>query len=157
MVILKTLATQICIEMKFLKLYLRLGVAFGFLSAVADRFGLWPKNLSAWGNWENFLVSTKNLNPWFPENLISAFGFLATAAEIIFGLCLLVGYKINLFSKLSGLLLLIFALAMAFSSSIKTPLDYSVFAASGAAFAIGTIKVKFLEVDQLLTKSRKKR
>jgi hypothetical protein len=46
---------------------------------------------------------------------------------------------------------------MAFSSSIKTPLDYSVFAASGAAFAIGTIKVKFLEVDQLLTKSRKKR
>lgn len=143
--------------MKFLKLYLRLGIGIGFLSAVADRFGLWPKNLSAWGNWENFLVTTKNMNPWLPENLIAGIGFMATAAEIIFGLCLIVGYKTNLFSKLSGILLLVFALAMAFSSSIKTPLDYSVFAASGAAFALGTIKKKFLEIDQLFAKSRKKR
>jgi thiosulfate dehydrogenase [quinone] large subunit len=143
--------------MKFLKLYLRLGIAFGFLSAVADRFGLWPKKISFWGNWENFLVSTKNMNPWLPENLIFAFGSMATAAEILFGLCLLFGFKTSLFGKLSGLLLLIFGLAMAFSSGIKAPLDYSVFAASGAAFAMGTIKAKFLEADQILTKSKKKR
>ena len=143
--------------MKFLKLYLRLGIGIGFLSAVADRFGLWPKNISAWGSWENFLVSTRNVIPWLPENLVPVFGFTATAAEIIFGMCLLLGFKTRLFAQLSGLLLLVFALAMAFSSGIKAPLDYSVFAASGAAFALGTIKPKFLEIDQLLTKSRKKR
>jgi hypothetical protein len=39
---------------KNLKLSLRFAVGFGFLSAVADRFGMWPKEISAWGNWEDF-------------------------------------------------------------------------------------------------------
>lgn len=120
------------------------------LSAVADRFGLWPADISAWGNWQSFLDYTGVLNPWIPTILIPFLAILATVAEALFGICVLIGLKTEFFAKLSGVLLLIFALAMTFSLSIKAPLDYSVFAASGAAFALSTMKTKFLELDVLI-------
>lgn len=120
------------------------------LSAVADRFGLWPADISAWGNWQSFLDYTGVLNPWIPTILIPFLAILATVAEALFGICVLIGLKTEFFAKLSGILLLIFALAMTFSLSIKAPLDYSVFAASGAAFALSTMKTKFLELDVLI-------
>jgi thiosulfate dehydrogenase (quinone) large subunit len=39
---------------------------------------------------------------------------------------------------------------MTFSRGIKAPLDYSVFTASAAAFALSLIKEKFLELDSLI-------
>ena len=51
--------------------------------------------------------------------------------------------------KLSGWLLLIFALAMTFTTGIKAPLDASVFAASAATFSLALIKEIFLEIDLL--------
>lgn len=136
-------------NVKLIKLFLRLSLGAGFISAVADRFGFWSKELSAWGNWQNFLAYTQSLNPLIPQSIIPFVGWAATSLEIIFGLCLIIGFKTCLFAKLSGWLLLIFALAMAFSRDIKAPLDYSVFAASAAAFALSLIKEKFLEVDAL--------
>lgn len=133
---------------KIIKLFLRLGLAAGFLSAVADRFGLWPKEVSVWGNWDAFLAYTQILNPWFPESFIPALAIIATAAEVVFAICLIIGFKTKLFAQLSGLLLLIFALSMTFSIGIKNPLDYSVFSASAAAFALSLMKTKFLELDK---------
>ena len=49
---------------------MRLAIAFGFLSAVADRLGLWPEEISAWGNWESFLEYTQLINPLRIENRI---------------------------------------------------------------------------------------
>jgi thiosulfate dehydrogenase [quinone] large subunit len=132
-----------------LKIYLRLGVGLGFLSAVADRFGLWAAEISAWGNWGSFVEYTGVLNPWLPGNIITAVAILATACELVFGLCILIGFKTELFAKLAGWLLLVFALAIAFSSGIKGALDYSVFAASGAAFALGSLEDKSYELDLL--------
>lgn len=54
-----------------IKLFLRLALSFSFLSAVADRFGLWPAQISVWGNWENFIAYTQVINPWLPEALVS--------------------------------------------------------------------------------------
>ena len=138
-------------ETKIIKLFLRLSIAAGMLSAVADRFGLWNKEISAWGNWTAFLEYTKSLNPWFPASIIPIIGTIATAAETAFALCLLIGYKTELFAKLSGCLLFLFGVAMSYSISIKAPLDYSVFAASGAAFALSLLKEKFCEVDTLFS------
>jgi len=135
-----------------IKLFLRLAISFSFLSAVADRFGLWPAQISVWGNWENFVAYTQVINPWLPEALVSPAAMVATAAEVIFPACLLVGFKTELVAKLSGILLLIFALAMAFSTGIKGAFDYSVFTASAAAFALSTMKEKFLEVDRFIDK-----
>ena len=137
---------------KIIKLFLRFGIGFGFLSAIADRFGLWPAEISAWGNWDSFLSYTKLINPFIPQMLIPAMGVIATAAELIFGICLIVGFRTELMAKLSGYLLLIFALAITFSSGVKGALDYSVFAASAAAFALSIMKDKYLELDLLIDK-----
>ena len=137
---------------KIIKLFLRFGIGFGFLSAIADRFGLWPAEISAWGNWDSFLSYTKLINPFIPQMLIPTMGVIATAAELIFGICLIVGFRTELMAKLSGYLLLIFALAITFSSGIKGAFDYSVFAASAGAFALSMMKDKYLEVDLLFDK-----
>ncbi|MGS2738181.1 DoxX family protein [Sinomicrobium sp. M5D2P17] len=141
---------------KTIKLYLRLAIAIGFLSAVADRLGFWSKEVSVWGNWDEFLDYTQLLNPWAPEGLISTLGFIATAAEVVFALFLLIGFKTELFAKLSGILLLLFALSMTFSTGIKGVFDFSVLTASAASFALGTIKEKYLELDSLLVKDQNK-
>ncbi len=140
-------------DIKIIKLFLRVTIAAGFFSAVADRFGMWPKDVSAWGNWDNFVQYTAAINPWIPISLIGILAIIATAAEIFFAFCLLIGFKTELFAKLSGILLLIFALSMTFSIGIKAPFDYSVFIASAGAFALSTIKIKYLELDMLMSKS----
>lgn len=139
---------------KYLKLFLRLALSLSFLSAVADRFGIWDIEISAWGNWDNFLEYTQAINPWFPVALVPTLGVISTTAEIVFGLCLLIGFKTELFAKLSGFLLLLFALSMTFSTGIKGALDYSVFSASAAAFALSLMKEKYLELDSIISSKK---
>ncbi|MCB0457549.1 MAG: DoxX family protein [Flavobacteriaceae bacterium] len=139
---------------KIIKLFLRISISFGFLSAVADRFGLCREEISTWGNWENFLNFTKLINPWFPESVIPAIATIATGAEIVFAVFLLLGFKTELFAKLSGVLLLLFALSMTFSIGLKSAFDYSVFVASAGAFALSLMKEKYIELDTLIFKSK---
>lgn len=139
---------------KVIKIFLRLAIATSFLSAVVDRFGMWSKEVSVWGNWNSFLEYTQIINPWFPNSMISIVGTIATTAEIFFAICLIIGFKIELFAKLSGFLLLIFALSMTFSTGIKGAFDFSVFSASAGAFALSLMKEKYLELDNLISKSK---
>lgn len=139
---------------KAVKIFLRFGIAAGFLSAVGDRFGMWSYHV-AWGTWDKFLDYTAVLSPWVPASLLPAFGVISTAAEIIFALALIIGYRTESFALLSGLLLLIFALSMTFTTGIKTALDASVFAASGGAFALSLLKEKYFELDNLISKYKK--
>ncbi|MEL0454641.1 DoxX family protein [Flavobacteriaceae bacterium SZ-1-7] len=140
---------------KLIKLFLRLAISIGFLSAAADRFGIWSNEVSVWGNWDSFLSYTEIINPWFPKSLIPTIGILVTAAEVVFAIFLIIGFKTELFAKFSGVLLLIFALSMSFSTGIKGPLDFSVFTASAAAFALSLMKEKYLELDNLIFKTEK--
>lgn len=141
-------------EERLIKLFLRLAIGIGFLSAVGDRFGFWHYHL-AWGNWSNFEKYVGVLTPWAPQALIPLLSILSTVAEILFALCLIIGFKTALFGKLSGLLLLLFALSMTFTTGIKTALDASVFAASAGAFSLGLVREKWLEID-CLAKSKKR-
>ena len=132
---------------------MRISVASAFLSAVADRFGIWSKEISVWGNWDSFMEYTQFINPWFPTSIISTIGSIVTAVEIILAVFLIVGFKTELAAKLSGYLLLIFALSMTFSIGIKGALDYSVFTASAGAFALSLLKEKYLEIDALISRT----
>jgi len=136
------------------KLFLRLSLAFGFLSAVADRLGFWPVEVSAWGNWKNFLDYTQILNPWFPTVIIPTIGFIVTTLEVVFAVCLIVGFKTSLFAKLSCYLLLFFAFAMLTTTGIKGVFDYSVLSASAGAFSLSLLKGNFLEFDKYLLKQQ---
>ena len=143
---------------KLIKIFLRFSLAAGFFSAVADRWGLWSAENSAWGNWDKFVEYTAVLNPWFGASMVSFAAIVATAAEVVFGILLVLGLKTEKVAFLSGILLLIFALSMTYSLGVKAPFDYSVFSASAAAFALSTMKEKYLELDVLFTnKISKKR
>lgn len=137
---------------KFIKLFLRIALATGFLSAVADRWGLWSAKNSAWGSWDKFEEYTAVLNPWFNEGMVSMAAAAATGAEVVLGLFLLLGLKTERTAIVSGVLLLIFGLSMTYSLGIKAPLDYSVFTASASAFALSTMKEKYLELDIIINR-----
>ena len=70
----------------FSSVFLRYALGLGFLSAVADRFGLWgpfgQPNVS-WGNFSRFLEYTHTLNWFVPAGMIPAMGIIATGAELL--------------------------------------------------------------------------
>lgn len=124
------------------KWFLRLGLAAGFLSAVADRVGLWgPPGTPgvAWGEWGAFVDYVATLNWFAPSFLIPPLAWAATLAETLFAFGLLVGWKLRCFALASGLLLSSFALTMVIAEGVKSPLDSSVFAAAGGAFLLAAI------------------
>lgn len=122
-----------------LTVYFRIALGIGFLSAVADRLGLWGAPGTpyvSWGNFHNFLAYTAKLNPWFPASWIPMIGWTATICEICFGVALIIGFRTRLAAGLSGCLALVFALAMLFSIGVHAPLNYSVFAVSAGSFLL---------------------
>ena len=124
-------------------LFARLALAAGFLSAVADRFGLWgpPGGEGvAWGDFATFTGYAARINPWAPAAFVPALAWTATLAEIALALLLVVGYRIRLAALGSGLLLLLFALGMTAGTGIKSAFDASVLAASAAGFLLCTQK-----------------
>ncbi|MGH9434038.1 MAG: hypothetical protein ACRD3T_21120 [Terriglobia bacterium] len=132
--------------------YLRLALGAAFLSAVADRFGIWGgpgAHLVAWGNFHNFLVYAAKLNPWLPASWVPAVGWIATLGETAFGIALIVGYRTRIAALLSGLLLLAFAIGMTTGLGIKAPLNYSVFTASAGAFLLAEPKTYRWSLDAL--------
>jgi uncharacterized membrane protein YphA (DoxX/SURF4 family) len=118
-------------------LFLRLSIAGGFLSSVADRFGIWgapgTPNV-AWGAWAPFVEYAAKLNWFAPAPIVSFLAWAATFGETVFAVGLIVGWQLRWFALGSGLLLLSFALTMTLALGIKAPLNYSVFAACAGAF-----------------------
>jgi putative oxidoreductase len=119
----------------------RVALAAGFLSAVADRFGLWgPPGAPhvAWGDWAHFVAQTATLNWFAPRAAVPIIAAVATLAEAGLAVLLLVGFRLRETALAAGGLLLLFALAMTAALGPKAPLDYSVFAASAAAFLLAS-------------------
>jgi putative oxidoreductase len=125
--------------LKFAEIYGRIALGAAFLSAVADRFGLWGaygKPHVAWGDFAHFTQYAELVNSFLPARMIPLVAWAATVAETAFGLGLILGIYKRVMTLGSAVLLLLFATAMAISFGIKAPLDYSVFGASAAAFLL---------------------
>ena len=133
---------------KMIAYFLRMALAIGFLSAVADRLGFWGSAGStnvAWGNFENFEHYVLYLNPYLNSSFVTIVSWVVTLLEILFALFLLFNYFIKETALLSALLLLSFAVSMSFVSGIKVPFDYSVYTASAAAFSLFLLQSKALQ------------
>jgi uncharacterized membrane protein YphA (DoxX/SURF4 family) len=128
---------------EIVRLFARFALGASFLSAVADRFGLWgphgAKNVS-WGDFAHFVEYTGAVMSLFPSSLTVPFAWAATVAETLFGILLIAGFKIRMASVLSGLLL--------------TPFDYSVFSAAAAAFLLAFWEPDRFTLDKLLNRLR---
>ena len=132
------------------QLFLRIAIAITFLSAVADRFGLWgaPGQPSVtWGNWENFRVYSNLVNSFLPESIGNILAIIATGFEIIFSVLLLIGYKTRIVACAAGVLLLCFGLAMTISFGLKPALDYSVWVDAAASFLLCSIPSYAFSID----------
>jgi uncharacterized membrane protein YphA (DoxX/SURF4 family) len=142
---------------EIVRLFARFALGASFLSAVADRFGLWgphgAKNVS-WGDFAYFVEYTGAVMSLFPSSLTASFAWAATVAETLFGILLIAGFKMRMASVLSGLLLLSFAMGMVTGLGIKTPFDYSVFSAAAAAFLLAFWEPDRFTLDKLLNRSR---
>ncbi len=136
-------------------LLLRIGLGVGFLSAVADRFGLWgafgQPNVE-WGNFSRFLEYTHTLNWYLPARMILPTGILATGAEIIFGVLLLVGWHTRAAALLSGVLLVTFGVAMTLALGIKAPLNFAVVTGIGGALLLANCEKFPFSLDELLSR-----
>jgi uncharacterized membrane protein YphA (DoxX/SURF4 family) len=124
---------------RYASVFLRLALGAAFLSGVADRFGLWgPAGTVnvAWGDFQRFTAYTAQLNPWAPAPTVPALAWVATVAELVLGVALILGFFTRWSALLSGILLLLFALGMTVGTGLKSALNASVFSAAAAAFAL---------------------
>jgi len=143
---------------KFSSVFLRLALGTSFLSAVADRFGIWgaygQPNVS-WGNYVRFADYTAKLNWFLPAAMTPALAPIATAAETLFGPLLVLGWKTRITALLSGVLLTTFALTMTMALGVKAPLNFSVFSAAGGAPLLGVCPNFPFSLDELLQRNSK--
>src|SRR5437763_16995007 len=89
---------------------MRMALAAGFLSAVADRFGLWgPADTPgvSWGGFAPFLAYTGNLLWFLPASLVPAAGWASTLLEVALAVGLLVGVRLRAVALATGVLLLV--------------------------------------------------
>jgi putative oxidoreductase len=112
--------------------YTRIAVGAAFLSAVASRFGLWERTLDL-KHFGNFIEYAAEVNSFLPRAVIPSVAVLATVCETSFGILLILGLWPRWVSLGSAVLLALFGTAMAISFGLKSPMDYSVFSASGAS------------------------
>ena len=113
-------------------LYARIALGAAFLSAVAGRFGLWRGTFDLM-YFAKFLQYAAEVNSFMPLAVIPLIAWTATVAETTLGLLLILGLWPRWVSLGSAILLAMFGTAMAISFGLKSPMDYSVFSASGAA------------------------
>lgn len=123
---------------------LRVALALSFLSAVADRFGLWgPPGTPnvAWGTFDSFIEYTGLLLFFLPAATIPYIGWVATFSEVVLAIGLLSGFYVRWFALASALLLLTFALSMTFAIGLEPAFSYSVWTASASAFLLASIEL----------------
>jgi uncharacterized membrane protein YphA (DoxX/SURF4 family) len=137
------------------QLILRLALGIGFILPVMDRLGLLGKPGTAgvaWGNWPNFVTYTHSLMPFLNDLLAKAAAFTATLAEVVFGICLILGFRIKEVALGAGLLTATFGICMAFALGIGAPFNYPVFVFTGAALVLSGIGSYKWSIDSVIGK-----
>ena len=126
----------------FAQLFLRWAIGIGYLVPGLDRLGVWGKNGEpgiSWGDWQHFVKYAGEVMSFMPASIVNVFAVTATIAEIVLGVLLVAGKWTKFAALGSGILALSFAIAMAVSFGIVSPLSYSVFTVSAGSFLLATI------------------
>jgi putative oxidoreductase len=132
-------------------LFLRLAIGTAYLWFVSDRLGILGPNGSphvGWGDWPHFLQYARQVMSFLPARMIPFFAILATIGEFSFGLLLVLGLFTRLAAIGSGLLSFLFAVSMAVSFGIESPLGYSVFTVSAASFLLAVVPFYKWSIDE---------
>ena len=137
------------------QLYLRVSIAAAYLVFGLDRLGVWgmpgEKDVS-WGDWKHFMDYAAQVMSFLPYSMVSVLAVIATIGELTFGTLLLVGKWTKIAAFGSGVLALSFAVCMAVSFGIVSPLSYSVFTVSAASFLLACCDNYKWSLDNLVKK-----
>ncbi|MNR14359.1 hypothetical protein D3C85_1308320 [compost metagenome] len=76
--------------------------------------------------------------PFLSRPFANIMAIIATAGELVFGVLLIIGYKIRLAAIGSFLLTLMFALSMLIFANYRAPFNYSVFVVSASSLLLAT-------------------
>jgi uncharacterized membrane protein YphA (DoxX/SURF4 family) len=141
------------------QLFLRLALGIGFILPVMDRLG-WlglpgTGNVN-WGDWAHFVNYTHSLVPFVSRFMAGALGELVTAAEIVFGICLIVGYQLRYVALGAAILTFIFGICMATATGIAAPFNYPVFVFTGAGLVLAEVSNFKWSLDHLLNNNSNK-
>jgi putative oxidoreductase len=138
------------INQKISSIFLRLAIGSSYLWEVADRLGFFGPNGQphvGWGDWKHFIAYAKQVMSFLPAGIVNPLATIATIGEGGFGLLLILGLFTRLAALGSGILSLCFAIAMAISFGIDSPLGYSVFTLSAASFMLAGASQYFWSLD----------
>lgn len=119
--------------------YLRIAVGTGFFLLGLDRLGAWGpygRTWVSWGDWHHFSVYAHQVMSFLPYRPAEALAVIATIVEITGGFLLLIGLLTRWAAYACSALTLGFAIAMAISGGITSPIDYSVFSVSAACLLL---------------------
>lgn len=136
-------------------IFLRLSIGTTYLWEVADRlgiFGAYGQPHVGWGDWQHFITYARQVMSFIPGSLAASLALIATIGEAVFGLLLIIGFFTRIAAICSGVLSLCFAIAMAISFGVDSPLGYSVFTLSAASFLLATLPRYAFSLDALQQK-----
>lgn len=143
---------------KLPQLLLRISLGVGFITPVLDRLGFLGsfggRNIE-WGNWANFINYTATLMPFLGKPVVNVMGILATIAESVIGISLIIGCKTRLAAVGSFLLTLTFASMMSLFLGLKLPINFATFSVCTASLLLATIPVYEWSVDRVLERAQK--
>jgi uncharacterized membrane protein YphA (DoxX/SURF4 family) len=132
---------------------LRLALGAGFVLPVMDRLGLLgppgAPNVS-WGDWKHFIEYNHTLIPFASHSMTNVLGIIATTAESVFGVCLILGFKTRIVALGAAFLTFTFGLCMAIFIGIFAPFGYPVFVFTGAALVLSGIEYYRWSIDDLV-------
>jgi putative oxidoreductase len=139
------------------QLYLRLALGAGFFVIGLDRLGAWGpygKPWVSWGDWSHFSAYAHELMHFLPYNLAEVLAVIATVVEVTMGPLLIAGLLTRWAALACGVLTFCFALAMAISNGIVSPLNYSVFTVSAASLLLAVQPGYRWSIDALIARKK---
>lgn len=139
---------------QFAQLYLRLAMGIGFFVLGLDRLGVWGpygKPWVSWGDWKHFSIRAHQLMSFLPYNMAEAFAMIATFVEVTGGFLLIIGLLTRWAALACSGLTFCFAIAMAITDGITSPMNYSVFTVSAASLLLATLPEYRFSIDRLIT------
>ncbi|HZX58784.1 MAG TPA: DoxX family protein, partial [Mucilaginibacter sp.] len=141
---------------KLPQLYLRIAIGSAYLWEVADRLGILGGHGQphvGWGDWQHFSDYARQTMSFLPAGIVPVFAVLATVGEGLFGTLVLTGFFTRVAAIGSGILSFCFALSMAISFGIESPLGYSVFTLSAASFLLAALPEYTWSIDALIERN----
>ncbi len=134
----------------------RIALGIPYLWFGSDRLGLLgppggPR--VSWGDWDHFMTYARTVMSFVPDVLVEPLAMLATVGELGLGLLLIAGLTTRLAAAGSAMLSLLFAVSMAISFGIESPLAYSVFTVSAASLLLAAVPGYPFSVDSLRQRS----